>query len=63
MDDDDDELCICFLCCDDCFLYLDDSYDAENRRKSTSDEKETKKIPAIAMIPTETINLVVMSRT
>ena len=36
MDDDDDELCICFLCCDGCFLYLDDSYDVENRRKKYS---------------------------
>ena len=27
--------------------------------KSTPNEKETKKIPAIAMIPTETINPVV----
>lgn len=27
---DDEELCIC---CDDCFLYLEDGYGAENRRK------------------------------
>ena len=62
MDDDDEELCICCLCRDDCFLYLDDSYDSENRRKSTTNEKETRNTPAIAMVPTEIINPVVMSR-